>query len=107
MRFVVAAEKHEEPFAAVCRRFGVSRRVGYKWLARYQEAGVEGLQDRSRPPLHHPQAIADDLVERCLAVRRAHPSWGPLKVRAYLERRAPARDWPGVGEIGALFVPGG
>ena len=103
MRFVIAAEKHEEPFAAVCRRFGVSRRVGYKWLARYQEAGVEGLQDRSRAPLHHPQAIADDLVERCLAVRRAHPSWGPLKVRAYLERRAPARDWPAASTIGAMF----
>ncbi len=32
MRFVIAAEKQDEPFAAVCRRFGVSRRVGYKWL---------------------------------------------------------------------------
>jgi transposase len=48
MRFVIAAEKHEEAFAAICRRFGVSRRVGYKWLARYEEAGVEGLLDRSR-----------------------------------------------------------
>ena len=103
MRFVIAAEKHEEPFAVICRRFGVSRRVGYKWVARYQEAGVEGLLDRSRAPLHHPQAIADAMAERCLAVRRAHPSWGPLKVRAYLERRAPARDWPAASTIGALF----
>jgi transposase len=103
MRFVIAAEKHEEPFAGVCRRFGVSRRGGYKWLGRYQEAGVEGLLDRSRAPRHHPQAIANGLLERCLAVRRAHPSWGPLKVRAYLERCAPARDWPAVSTIGALF----
>ena len=28
MRFVVAAQEQEESFAAVCRRFGVSRRVG-------------------------------------------------------------------------------
>jgi transposase InsO family protein len=103
MRFVVAAEQHEEPFAVTCRRFGVSRRVGYKWLARYQETGVEGLLDRSRAPLHHPQTIADELVERCLAVRRAHPSWGPLKVRAYLERRAPAKDWPAASTIGSWF----
>ncbi len=33
MRFVLAVQEHEESFAAVCRRFGVSRRVGYKWLA--------------------------------------------------------------------------
>ena len=54
MRFVIAAERQEASFAAVCRQFGVSRRVGYKWLARYEEAGVEGLCDRSRAPLHHP-----------------------------------------------------
>ena len=51
MRFVVAAQKQEESFAAVCRRFGVSRRVGYKWLARFEEegAGVRELRgiDRS------------------------------------------------------------
>ncbi len=103
MRFVIAAEKHEESFAAVCRRFGVSRRVGYKWLARYEEAGVAGLYDHSRAPLHHPQSIVDEIAERCLAVRRAHPSWGPVKVRAYLGRRAPATDWPAASTIGELF----
>jgi transposase InsO family protein len=103
MRFVVAVEQHEESFAAVCRRFGVSRRVGYKWLGRYQEAGVEGLQDRSRMPRHRPHALADELAERCLAVRRAHPSWGPLKVQAWLERQAPSIDWPATSTIGALF----
>jgi putative transposase len=103
MRFVLAAEKHEESFAALCRRFGISRRVGYKWLGRYQEAGVSGLDDRPRAPLHHPHAITDEIAERCLAVRRAHPSWGPVKVRAYLERRAPGRDWPAASTIGALF----
>jgi putative transposase len=103
MRFVIALEKREESFAAICRQFGVSRRVGYKWLARYEEGGVEGLLDRSRAPLHHPQAIADHLAEQCLAVRRAHPSWGPLKVLAFLERRAPRTDWPAASTIGALF----
>ena len=89
MRFVIAAEKREEPLAAVCREFGVSRKTGYKWLARYRDAGVEGLLDRSRAPQHHPQAIAREIAERCIAVRRAHPTWGPVKVRACLERHAP------------------
>jgi putative transposase len=70
----MAAEKREEPFAAICRRFGVSRKVG--WLGRYQEAGVEGLFDRSRAPLNHPQAFAEEIAERCLVVRRAHPRPG-------------------------------
>jgi putative transposase len=103
MRFVIAVEQREEPFAAVCRRYGVSRKTGYKWLSRFEDAGVAGLLDRSRAPLHHPQGIAEAIVAQCLAIRRAHPTWGPRKVRAFLERHAPATDWPVASTIGALF----
>jgi transposase InsO family protein len=103
MRFVMAIESHEDTHAALCRRFGVSRKTGYKWLERYGELGVEGLVDRSRAPLEHPQAVAETILEGCLAVRRAHPSWGPVKVRAYLERREPMTAWPAPSTIGALF----
>lgn len=103
MEFVVAVRKGEEAFAMICRRFGVSRRIGYKWLTRFETEGPAGLEDRSRAPRHHPQSIAGDIAERCLAVRRAHPTWGPLKVRAYLERAAPKTDWPAASTIGELF----
>jgi putative transposase len=103
MRFVMAVEEQEEGFAAVCRRFGVSRKTGYKWLGRYREAGVQGLTDWSRAPLNHPQAVAQEVAEHCLAVRRAHPTWGPVKVRAWLERRAAEIVWPAASTIGALF----
>src|SRR6266404_5262958 len=88
MRFVMAAEEREDSFAAICRQFGVSRRIGYKWIERYRQIGVEGLLDRSRAPLHHPQAMTAEIAERCLAVRRAHPTWGPAKVRGWLMERA-------------------
>jgi putative transposase len=103
MRFMVAVEKAEESFAAICRRFEVSRRVGYKWVERFEAEGVAGLFDRSRAPLRHPQEIGPKIAEHCLAVRRAHPSWGPVKVRAYLQRQAPRTDWPAASTIGELF----
>lgn len=103
MRFVLAAEEAGAPFAALCRAFGVSRRVGYKWLERYRKEGVEGLGDRSRAPLSHPQALSGAIGERCVEVRRAHPTWGPLKVRSFLARCEPQRDWPAASTIGALF----
>jgi putative transposase len=103
MRFMLMIEKQEEPFAAVCRMFGVSRKTGYKWLERYQSEGVAGLIDRSRAPHDHPQAVAAFIAERCLAVRRQHPTWGPVKVRAWLERRAPKTAWPAASTIGELF----
>jgi transposase InsO family protein len=103
VRFVMAVERQEECFAAVCRRFRVSRKTGYKWLLRYQEVGVIGLIERSRAPLHRPQALAQEIAEGCLAVRRAHPSWGPVKVRKWLMDRAPEMEWPAASTIGALF----
>jgi len=103
MRFVMAVVENQESFAAVCRRFGVSRRTGYKWFERYEAAGAEGLVEYSRAPLTHPQALSERIAERCLAVRRAHPTWGPVKVKAYLERCAPRTRWPSASTIGELF----
>jgi len=104
MRFVLAAEAGEEAFAAVCRRFGISRQHGVKWLTRWRAEGVAGLADRSRAPLHHPQAVAAELAEACLDVRRAHATWGPVKVRAWLERKRPSgAPWPAASTIGGLF----
>lgn len=102
-RFVVAVEAGTEPMAAVCRRFGVSRQHGYKWLGRWRAEGAGGLADRSRAPLSHPQAVPAELLEACLGVRRAHPTWGPVKVRAYLVRHDPECAWPAASTIGALF----
>ena len=103
MRLVIAFEDQEEAFAVLCRQFGVSRKTGYKWLERYRDGGVEGLADRSRAPVHHAQALTDKIAERCIAVRRAHPTWGPVKVQAWLEAHLPKRRWPATSTIGALF----
>ena len=103
MRFVMAVGRGEESFAAICRRFGICRRIGYKWLGRYEEEGVEGLVDQSRAPRSHPQALTAQIAERCLSVRRIHPTWGPVKVRDWLEKREPTTQWPATSTIGALF----
>jgi len=52
--------------AELAAAYGVSRKTGYKWLAQYEAAGARGLQDRSRRPHHHPQAIDAALVEAML-----------------------------------------
>ena len=101
--FVKACYRGDETKAAACRRFGISRRVGDKWLERYEAEGKPGLRDRRRTPLHSPQATDEQVAEEVLAVRRRHPSWGPRKVRAWLEQRRPHRQWPAASTIGDLF----
>src|SRR5207248_8442235 len=50
-----------------------------------------------------PHAMSAEIAEFCLAVRREHPTWGPIKVKAWLERRRPRIEWPAASTIGALF----
>lgn len=42
-----------EKVSPLCRDFGISRKTGHKIIHRYQEAGLEGLSDRSRRPYRH------------------------------------------------------
>ncbi len=89
--------------AELCRCHGISRKTAYKWRRRYREAGLAGLADRSRAPLHHPRAIGATVAEALLSVRYRYPSWGAKKIRAYLARRDPGLAWPAVSSIGALL----
>nr|WP_260741850.1 helix-turn-helix domain-containing protein [Edaphobacter lichenicola] len=36
--------------ADLCRAYGISRPTAYRWINRYNEAGPEGLVDRSSRP---------------------------------------------------------
>jgi transposase InsO family protein len=69
----------------LCRRFGISADVGYKWLAR-QRAGDAELADRSRRPHASPRRSDAAIEARVLAVRDRHPAWGARKIAHCLER---------------------
>jgi len=78
----------------LCRRFGISPDVGYKWLRRFK-AGDEELADRSRRPHSSPSRSKASIEARVLAVRDDHPAWGARKIVRCLDRdggEAPARS---------------
>jgi putative transposase len=70
----------------LCRRFGISPDVGYKWLRRWA-AGDRDLADRSRRPEHSPLRSSAAVEEPVLAMRDAHPAWGPRKIAHCLARQ--------------------
>lgn len=87
----------------LCRRYGISRPTGDKWIERFVEHGMDGLNDLHSGPHHHPNQVPDELAEMLLALRREHMTWGPKKIKAYLERRYPAMKWPWPSTIGQLL----
>jgi transposase InsO family protein len=85
LEFVVLALAEGANVSELCRRFGVSRKTGYKWLSRYASEGSAGLADQSRRPLESAGRTSDDLEQRVLALRVEHPAWGGRKLRRRLQ----------------------
>ena len=86
----------------LCRRFEISRKTGYKWLARVRAEGETGLADRSRRPRRSPRTTPRGLEEAVLQVREVHPAWGGRKLRVRLQ----AQGWtqvPAASTITAIL----
>ncbi len=65
--------------AEACRRFGISRQTGYRWLGR--AARGEGLADRPSRPRSSPGQTPEEVERAVLALRDAHPAWGGRTLR--------------------------
>lgn len=104
LRFVVDCLAGEETMSEIGAAYGISRKIGYKWLGRYRALGPEGLRDLPRAPLNHGRATALDLVERIVAAKETHPLWGPKKIVARLKRTALELRWPSASTAGAILA---
>lgn len=81
----------------LCRRFGISAKTGYKWLARHiQNDGVTAMADRSRRPLQSPARTPRSVEQQVIELRQAHPAWGGRKIsrrlrdQGYVDAPAPS-----------------
>lgn len=103
LKFIADCLSEKFSMSELCRRYGVSRKTGYKWLARYREGGLDELKDRSRAPRLHPNAVAPELVDMIIAFKCEHMLWGPAKIRVKLLERHPKMCWPAISTIGDLL----
>lgn len=100
--FVMLAQGEGSNISELCRRFGISRVTGYKWLARYHAQGEDGLADISRRPHHSPGRTEEKMEEAILTVRDTHPAWGPRKIRRWLHNKG-HEDLPSPSTITAIL----
>ena len=93
----------------LCRIFGVSRQTGYVWLDRYMNAGrdLRAMEDRSRKPLSSPTAVDSEVERMIVAARKAHSTWGPRKLNAWLQNRFPNKCFPAASTVGDILKRNG
>jgi putative transposase len=94
MHFVTDWETGCWTMSELCADYQISRKTGYKWLARHTTSGPAGLHDRSSRPHQSPQATDPALVAALLAIRHKHPRWGAKKLLAVARRQDGDAAWP-------------
>lgn len=85
--FIELVEKGDEPFSAICARYGVSRKTGYKWLNRFRTEGEAGLLEQSRRPKNSPRKTPEPVADLVLGLRRENPDWSAARISAELKEQ--------------------
>src|SRR5262245_2132708 len=106
-RFAVEFSSCLYTMSELCRRYGISRKTGYKWAQRFAESETPDWTDRSRRPRSCPHCTTSSVESELLELRGQHPSWGPRKLRAWLESRRPEIEWPAASTVGDILKRNG
>jgi transposase len=61
--FVADYQRRSFAMAELCRRYGVSRPTGYKWIQRFEGEGFPGLTERSKRPKGCSHETAIEITE--------------------------------------------
>ena len=99
LRLVKMALQAGQSMSRLCRSFGISRRTGYKWKARFEREGVRGLRDRSHRPHHSPQQLMVQWLSRVRRLRRKYRRWGSRKLVVALSKAYPRQKIPSARTI--------
>ena len=74
--------------AEACRRHGITRTTGYKWLERYHLD--LGLEDLSRRPKHSPSQVSLEAEMKVLELKAKYPAWGAKKLAVLFGEGSPS-----------------
>ena len=96
-----------DDMSALCAEYGISRETGYELIRRYAAEGLSCVRARSRAPHVQSGAISQEVRAALLECRLDHRTWGPRKLKAYLEQRRPETEWPAASTIGDVLKRGG
>ena len=83
--FAIEAAKTAN-FSALCRKYGITRKTGYKWLERSRNGC--GFSDFSRKPHRSPRRTPAETEQKVLLLRAENPGWGAATIHRVLENRA-------------------
>lgn len=97
LQMISLYETNKYTITELAEQFEVSRKTVHKWLRRFDEKGLSGLNELSRAPHCSPKATPKKVVEALIRAKQAHPTWGPAKLTPSPDEDIEVvRAWPAV-----------
>jgi putative transposase len=93
----------DSAISELAAQYGVSRKTVYKWIERHEAGGWAALEDRSRAPRHHPNAVAAEVVQTLVALKQKRPLWGAPKLRRKLEQKLGTEHCPAESTVSEIL----
>ncbi len=103
LNLIQAYQYGETSMTDLCKRYGISRKTGYKWYKRFLDEGEDGLGNQSKAP-HNPfQIYAQEQIDIAIDLKLRKRSWGPKKILATLKGAYPDIFWPSPTRLYEIF----
>lgn len=91
----------------LCRIYEVSRPTADKWIARYEQRGLPGLEELGRAPHSHPNQTPEEMRALIVQTKLQRQKWGPKKVLDWLRDEWPEVKWPADSTAGEILKRAG
>lgn len=101
--FIGEILKGELEVTELAESYGISRKTAYKWIERFEEKGSAGLEELSRAPHHHPNALEPELEARVLECKARWPKWGAPKLLVKLREQVGMERCPSESSISRIL----
>lgn len=103
MRMIGSWMSGDYAVSELAAEYGVSRKTVYKWIERHEAGGWAALEDQSRAPRHHPNAVAAGVVQAVLELKEQRPLWGAPKLLRKLEQKLDADECPAESTVSEIL----
>jgi transposase InsO family protein len=96
-----------EDLKCLCKKYGISEKTGHKWKNRFLEKGISGLADKSKAPLKSPAQLDENTIINLIALKLAHPNWGPKKILVLFCKAYPGKNPPSLSSVHRVLQKAG
>ena len=80
-RFHVVQYAKKHSVKAAAREFQTTRKTVRKWVKRFEEGGLQALEDKSKAPRSCPHQLKELDENKIQITREKYPQWGPKRLK--------------------------